>query len=158
MSYTKRIALCWMIVLFSACEQKSHYQGSHTFATDLGWVAYNEQEFQFTISDTTATYDAILGLHYDTMYPYYNLFLQSTLYDLSKEYMHTSNKEIILFEPQTGRPLGSGSSGYFFHEDTLFQNMHFGKIGIYKLSMQQIMRMDTLKGIYRIGLRIEHTP
>jgi gliding motility-associated lipoprotein GldH len=62
---------------------------------------------------------------------------------------------IDLFEPKTGKPLGSGLGDIFDHRQLLLDDYKFPNSGKYTISFQQYMRVDSLTNIRSMGVRIE---
>lgn len=89
-------------------------------------------------------------------YPVSRLFVNYQLSD--KGNINLSSKMIsgYLFELKTGKPLGSSGIGDIYdNQFPILQNHTFQKAGNYRMKFSQMMRVDSLRGILAVGLRVE---
>ena len=134
-------------------KQKTLYQESIPIEKQ-GWAIHKPLSFRFTVIDTTKKYQWLVGMHHDHAYPYYNVFLQGTLQRLTQETLSILEKELVLFDAVSGKVRGKGSMGYFYYEDTLGSAFRLPDIGLYTLSLTHTMRLDTIEGVHRVGIRL----
>jgi gliding motility-associated lipoprotein GldH len=118
------------------------------------WPLTELKTFQFTIKDTAQMYNIKGAIRNHKKYPYYNLYVKYKL-TRSDEVVLDDLKEIVLFEPKTGKPFGSGLGDVYDHEFSLIEDFTFSEPGDYSLIFTQFMRMDTLVHLERIGARVE---
>ena len=93
----------------------------------------------------------------DIDFPNSNFYFMYRLKDESGEILEEHLNEIVFFEPKTGKPLGSGIGDTFDNELVLAENYQFPTAGTYKIALRQFMRVDSIPGILRVGVRIEQS-
>ena len=59
-----------------------------------------------------------------------------------------------MFEPKTGKPLGTGMGSTFDRNFDFIQSHTFEVSGHYSMKLTQFMRLDTLQDIDQIGVRV----
>lgn len=119
------------------------------------WHLDSVQTFDFTIQDTTKSYNLLCTFRNASSYPFYNMYFQYTLNDSAGNVMLQELKNVELFDAKTGEPHGSGLGDLFDHSFTLVENYSFENAGQYTLSFEQYMRRDTLPFILSVGARVE---
>ncbi|MFW6224189.1 MAG: gliding motility lipoprotein GldH [Bacteroidota bacterium] len=140
------------LILLYGCGEDYFYAKSNTI-NEQKWPADATKGFNFSIEDTTTTYNFIINLRNTTDYDYRNLYLfMNTIYPDQSTSRDTL--ELILAAP-SGKWLGKGKGLY---RDNLFlfkKDVNLPLPGNYRIEFIQAMREDTLKGIDEIGLRIK---
>jgi gliding motility-associated lipoprotein GldH len=115
-----------------------------------------QPEFQFTISDTTNSYNLYCNVRNSIAYPFARIFLTYYLQDSLGALLEKKLVSRLLFDEKTGEPQGSSGLGDIYdHRIPLKMNYRFKKAGTYKIRFEQYMRADTLSGILAVGARIE---
>jgi len=158
--FVKKAALKWafgwmlagVLALYS-CDS------SRIFDEDLDmenaeWPIDSVRRFSVLVTDTAA-YDLFYKVRTASDYGYYNLYLRFTLEDSLHRVIQSELQEVILFDPKTGKPYGSGLGSIFTNDFPILQSYRFPHAGNYSFTVQQYMRTETLPGIHSIGLRIE---
>ena len=101
-------------------------------------------------------YNLFMNLRNSLDYPYARIFVN---YDLLKQDSTELNKKMVaeyLFDQKTGKPFGkSGIGDIYDHQFPILKNYSFKQVGVYKIRLNQFMRMDTIPGILAVGLRVE---
>ena len=142
-----------ILLAFSTCQTNTIYRYSHQLA-DCRWHRNAPLQFNFDIQDTTQAYDIYLLINSAPNYPYQNFYLTYYLIDHTSALVSTELKNYLLFEPKTGRPLGKGWSKNTSHEVIMIKNHYFNHPGTYQLEVAQFMRIESLPGMCRIGIKI----
>lgn len=150
----KRILIIMLASTLIACDSSRVYEDYNDF-DEAFWHLDSLQQFTFSIKDTTRTYNLGATFRNASSYPFYNLYFQYTLVDSSGNQLIEQLKEVDLFDPKTGEPLGSGLGDLFDHSIVLEEGYQFKNSGDYTLSLQQFMRRDTLPFILSVGARVE---
>ena len=154
---TKTVAFCLLVLtaLLISCDSQRVYDNSIQFE-DRTWKVVEEPRFEFTIMDTTQTYNLYYSIRNSLDYPYARIFVTYHLYDsVGKEI----TKKLLfndLFDQKTGAPFGESGLGDLYDHRFPILHMHpFGYPGKYSLKLDQFTRQDTLKGVVAVGVRVE---
>lgn len=111
--------------------------------------------FNLDIADTARAYNLVVDLRNNTDYRFQNLYL---FIDIEAPNGSTLRDTVECFlADDAGRWLGHGR-GYI--RDNRFAYRHgvrFALRGDYRISIQQAMRDETLKGIAGVGFRLEQS-
>jgi gliding motility-associated lipoprotein GldH len=149
--------LCLLIVLaFTACDDNRIYD-THVDIENALWPETKELSYDFKVEDNTQAYNVIYNIRYANTYPYYNLYIHYYLADSAGKPLRDHQLHMDLFDPKTGKPLGSGL-GDIFDGTFLNQDMKAFKFpykGSYKMRLRQYMRQSQLPGISSVGVKVE---
>ncbi len=150
-----RTAVLWMmgLLLLASCDPNRVFEQNVTLP-DGNWQIDNAPVFKFEIQDTTAVYDVYFNVRYNLQYEYYNLYLRHQLVGPDSEQLSGSLHELLLMDPKTGKPLGSGSSDTYDQQTLALKNVRFPKVGTYTLKLTQYMRRDPLPQVLAVGVRV----
>ena len=147
----------WIIVLlllFSGCSSKRLWEKSKSLSKSI-WYRQQALTFHFLIRDAQQPCHIFLQTRYEESYPYHNMYVSYTLSNIQGQVLSEASTEVQLFDPKDGKPLGSGSSNFFFRADTLLSSYRFSVPGRYTMEIRQFMRLDSLVGLRNIGIRID---
>jgi gliding motility-associated lipoprotein GldH len=143
-----------MAIFLSSCSDSRIYDEYHDF-DDNAWHMDSTQHFSFTIDTTENPYSLSYLVRNTADYSYYNLYLKFTLEDSLHQVIESQMQEVILFDPKTGKPYGSGLGDLFSHEFPAIAAFSFPYNGTFTFSVQQYMRVEALEGIQSLGLKVE---
>jgi len=116
------------------------------------WKSSFKPEFTFTIKDTVADYQVFFIIRHTEKYNYNNIWIN--LYSQSPgDTVHKVPYELQLATNEKGW-LASGMDDIYEHRIKLTGDIKLKK-GVYKFSIENIMREDPLLHVLNIGLRIE---
>lgn len=142
-------------VLLTSCDNARVYEENREF-TDRSWKVTEEPRFEFSIADTSASYQLHCDVRNSLEYPYARIFVMAHLYDSAQKEIGSKLLNYDLFDQKTGRPLGtSGLGDLYDHRFPMWSNHKFARSGRYSVKLDQFMRTDTLQGLVAIGLRVE---
>jgi gliding motility-associated lipoprotein GldH len=142
-------------LFLTGCGDGKVYQ-EYTDFDNRYWLVSDTARFQFTIDDTTSSYNIYCNIRNSTQYPYSRIFLNFSLADSSGNTFHKALLNDFLFDPKTGAPLGeTGLGDLYDHQLPVLKNHRFNGPGPFVASLEQFMRTDTLEGILSIGIGIE---
>ena len=153
-----RFALRWAFVigflsLLTACDPNQVFEQNTDFP-NYSWDVQQKPAFTFTIQDTTASYDVFFNVRYASAYGFYNLYMKHTLTGpggaVGKPLLH----QVLLLNPKTGEPKGSGTGDIYDIQFLALPKQHFAKAGNYTLTLEQYMRQDQLPGLMAVGVRV----
>ena len=142
------------LLLLFGCSSERIWEEAKSLPKGI-WRSQQALAFHFLVQDAQQPYHIFLNTRYEAKYPYYNMYLFYTLSDIQGKVLSESLKEVYLFEPKGGTPLGDGSSGLFFKSDTLLSSYRFSSPGRYTVELRQFMRLDSLLGVRDMGLRVD---
>jgi gliding motility-associated lipoprotein GldH len=150
------LSLLFVALALSYCTPRNDFKAINDLKNNA-WPIDSTQSFTFTIADAGKSYDFYYLIRNATTYPFYNLYIKRSLTDSTTKVMSKSMEELILFDANTGKPLGSGLGDIFDHKFKIesLSNYHFPRAGEYTFSVVQNMRQDPLLGVMSIGVSIE---
>lgn len=142
-------------LLLSACDPNRVYEQNTDFEK-YSWDVQQKPRFTFTIQDTALRYNVYFNVRNAADYGYYNLYVKHTLTGpdgavVGRPLLH----QMLLLDPKTGEPRGSGTGDIFDHQILALPKMRFAKAGDYTLTLEQYMRQDQLPGLMAAGVRVE---
>ena len=117
------------------------------------WPQQSAQLFEFDIIDLGTPYQITGMVRNKNTYSFDNLYIKYELFN-EDSLIKTDLAEVILFEPKTGKPLGTGMGSTFDCNFELIKSYSFKASGHYRMRLTQFMRVDTLQDIDQIGLRV----
>ncbi len=149
-------SILFFLLLMFACDRNRVYEGKVDFDKRV-WSKQQKVKFDFEIPDTVITYDIYYTIRYTNKYPFQNLYLQYYLEDSSGNVLNKELNNIMLFDPVTGIPAGDGLGDIFTVQKKFIDHFQFPGPGLYGLSIEQFMRLDTIPEVLAIGIRVEKT-
>ncbi len=146
------VSLCWL----SGCDQSRVYEENYDFAQKT-WPVDTVPAFEFEVVAPDKTYNIFWNVRNTIDYPYRNLYLTYYLEDTLGRRIATDLHNMLLFDPKTGEPYGSGLGDIFSHQIMALPDYKFDTAGIYRIRLEQYMRTDTLKEVLSVGVRVGQT-
>lgn len=148
-----QLAMLVIVVGFTlSCSQNLVFEQYKTI-DDKSWNKDSVMVFTVPVSDTTDNNNFYINVRNDIKYQYSNLWLFITIEQPDGKTLE-DKFEIALADP-SGKWLGEGLGGLKTREAIYRRNVFFPRSGDYKISIQQGMREENLKGISDVGIRIE---
>lgn len=141
-----------IIGVVTSCDNKAIFE--ENVAIEKGtWNVNHKVTFEVSVTDIVPLYNVYLNLRNSTDYPYCNLYLfLNTGFPDGKIARDTLELTLADYD---GRWLGSGMGSVKFSRFLFQKGVRFTQKGTYRFEMEQAMRVNELKGISDIGLRIE---
>lgn len=144
--------LSLFIFLFLGCNKNDvffQYQSIPNFI----WSKDFSTNINYEINDTIKKYNSYIHIRHNSEYPYQNLwlFLEEKLDSIT---ISRDTLEIVIAD-KYGKWLGSGVGGIREVSVPYEYEISFPKLSHYELLITHLMDTDNLKGIEKIGLRIE---
>jgi len=141
-----------ILVLILSCQKNLVFEQYKTIEHQ-SWYKDSVLVFNIPVSDTTDNHNFYINIRNDIKYEYSNLWLFISIEQPDGKTVE-DKFEIALADP-SGKWLGKGFGGLKTREAIYRRNVFFPMSGDYKVTIQQGMREDYLKGISDIGVRIE---
>jgi len=147
-----KLLLLSLLFLLCSCDPKHVFEENRHLEGGI-WNTNQKMTFEVSITDTSTLYKIYINLRNGTDYPFSNLylFLKTTFPD------GNSSKDTIecILADYDGHWRGSGMGSVKFNRFVFQKRLHFPQKGTYHFEFEQAMRVNKLKGIQDIGLRIE---
>ena len=157
-SYKKVLFITFLTIsigLLSACKEEGVIFEDNESIKEGKWAVEKPLKLNFEITDTSKAYNLYYNIRNELSYPYYNVYVTYYLHYPDGKKVDSLLQDIVLFHPNTGEPYGMGTGGIREHQLPVFQNFKFKQKGKYTYEFKQFMRVNPLKGILSMGLRIE---
>ena len=117
------------------------------------WKSAYRPSFEFSITDTTTTYNVFLVFRHTEKYNFNNLFINLYVKGPGMDSTIKIQQDVLLATNDKGW-LGTGMDDVYEHRSTLAARQPL-KAGTYTFTIEQIMREDPLKEVLNVGLRLE---
>ncbi|OFY63591.1 MAG: hypothetical protein A3H98_06350 [Bacteroidetes bacterium RIFCSPLOWO2_02_FULL_36_8] len=147
--------LTGLLLFLTSCDNSRIYE-KNTDIEDFIWNKGNKILHEFTVEDTSLSYNLIFNIRHTIHYQFQNIYIQ---YELKApdgqvitklENIRTAD---VLNEKWVGEILGDIID--LSSPVTGFQNHKFKIKGNYRVSLEQFMRVDHLIGVMSVGVRLE---
>lgn len=150
------IGLVWVLGVLAACSS-SVVAEKHLALTQGQWDLQQVPSFEFTIQDTSATYQVDYIIETTLDYPFYNLYAKYECLDPSGKLTASQLQHILLFEEKSGKPIGKPDwrAKYFTADLVAIPALKFKTQGKHTFRLTHYMRQNPLKGIQKIGIRVQ---
>jgi gliding motility-associated lipoprotein GldH len=150
--------IVWFSLALSliACDSNRIFDENRDFKNET-WLRDSTLVFNVHITDTLAVYHVFLNNRITTKYEFSNLYLFIDT-ELPNKQLLRDTVECLLREPNgnpLGKPLGTGFGNVWSNKIPYRKNIRFPMSGNYNFTIEQAMRVDTLKHILNAGIRIE---
>ena len=146
------LSLLFPVLLLSGCGKNVIYTDSMTFPSEI-WKLDKIAEFSPVISDTSASQNIYFTIRTGSSYPFRNIWLfVNTVSPSGKSITDTLQ---YMLADEKGKWFGKGFGDVRELNLPFRASVFFPEKGIYKFSIRHGMRIEDLKGVYDLGLRIE---
>ena len=149
------IFLLLFILLIHSCTPPVGVFEKNISIPDHEWSSSFKPEISFEIKDTAALYRLYVVLRHTDAYGFKNIWLNVGVQSPGGDKIYSNRINLLLASDEKGW-LGKGMDDVFEHRASL-ENAprNFPKPGIYKFTLQQIMREDPLDHVMNAGIRLE---
>jgi gliding motility-associated lipoprotein GldH len=146
-----RLLFFLLILGMASCNPDRIFEEYHGMP-ELRWNLADTVSFEIEVTAPNAA-RPLIGLRYNDTYEFHNLYVRYLLTDSLGKVLGDSLINLHLFDPKSGKPLGTGFGNVYTKYDTL------PDLGIPQGQKQQFrfiqyMRTEELKGIEAVGLKI----
>ena len=142
-----------LLCLLAACDPNRVFEQNIDFPKN-SWDVQQKPAFTFAIEDTAARYDVYFNVRHASSYGYYNLYLKHTLAGPGGPVGQPLLHQMLLMDPKTGEPKGSGTGDIYDIQLLALPRQRFARPGTYTLTLEQYMRQDQLPGLMAVGVRV----
>jgi gliding motility-associated lipoprotein GldH len=144
--------LIFLLLVIQSCDSKRIYEENKRIEKSI-WNSKDKAIFNVTITDILTRYNFYFNLRNGGDYPYSNicLFLKTVFPD-GRIARDTIECQLADYD---GKWLGSGISDVKFNRFLFQKGVRFPQKGQYIFEVEQAMRVNDLKGITDIGIRLE---
>ncbi|HEX8506258.1 MAG TPA: gliding motility lipoprotein GldH [Hymenobacter sp.] len=146
-------AVVGLLGVLTACDPHRVFEQNIDFENN-SWDVQQKPSFTFAIQDTTARYDVYFNVRHASAYGFYNLYVKHTLTGPGGLVGQPQLHQMLLLDPKTGEPKGSGTGDIYDIQLLALPNQRFAKAGNYTLTLEQYMRLDQLPGLMAMGVRV----
>ena len=152
LSHKKLFAFLLVFISFiTACETIGVFE-KNVSIPNYEWSNSFRPEIAFEISDTTSLYNIYIVLRHTDAYRYKNIYM-NIYTQVPGDTVTKARLDLQLATDDKGW-LGSGMDDIFEHR-ILINKGTFKKAGLYKYTLEQIMREEPLQHIMNVGIRVE---
>jgi gliding motility-associated lipoprotein GldH len=146
------LLLIFLLPVVFACDSKRFYEENKRIEKGV-WNIKDKAVFNVTITDTGTQYNFYFNLRNGGDYPFSNIYLfLKTVFPDGRIARDTIECQLADYE---GKWLGTGISDVKFNRFLFQKGVRFPEKGQYIFEIEQAMRVDDLKGITDIGIRLE---
>lgn len=148
-----RVILCFICLsILIGCATDVVYEKSIPVNT-YGWQINDSLKYTIDIADSTQRYDLSLAVRHRDVYDYTNLYVKI----ITKLPTGEIKSEVVSLPlcDETGKWLGKCAGDICFSRILLLKRTYFPVKGEYIFYVKHEMRVDELKNVLDLGLRIE---
>jgi gliding motility-associated lipoprotein GldH len=146
------IILIVLLLVIQSCDSKRFYEENKRIEKSV-WNSRDKAVFKVNINDILSRYNFYFNLRNNGDYAYSNIyFFLKTVFPNGKIARDTIECQLADYD---GKWLGSGISDVKFNRFLFQKGVRFPLKGEYVFEVEQAMRVNDLKGISDIGLRLE---
>jgi len=140
-----------MLVAFS-CDSKRVFEENKEIAGSV-WNRNNVVSFKIPITDTLSPHNVYLNIRQNGQYNKSNIYLFINIISPKGDKIRDTVNCILA--DTKGKWLGSGLGDLYNNQLMYKHNIGFPHAGTYTFEIEQAMRVDNLKNVEDIGVRIE---
>jgi gliding motility-associated lipoprotein GldH len=140
-------------MIFTSCDSKRVFEENKEIPGSV-WNRNHVVSLNVPIQDTLSPYNVYINIRQNGQYEKANMYLFISIISPKGEKLKDT-VNCILADPK-GKWLGSGLGDLYSNQLMYKKNIGFPHAGVYKFEIEQAMRIDDLKNVEDIGIRIEH--
>lgn len=149
---TGAVLILLLLLVAASCGKDTLFTGSSAMPGNI-WRVAGIASFRFSVDDTLSNNDILFTLRTGSAYPFRNIYLFVTTTAPDGKIM-TDTLEYNLAD-EKGNRYGNGFGDVRELVLPYRTNVFFPVSGTYTVDIQHGMRMEDLRGVYDIGLRVE---
>lgn len=148
------VILSLTLIAMASCDSNRMFEEFRELPE--GWAVVDTASFPVYLTQGDKDYRMTTQFRCDISYPFNNLYYHLILRDSRRSVLSSNLEQVLFFEPKTGKPLGSGLGDLYSVEQTIDRVVTLNEPDTVWVQLIQYMRQDTLKGIDRVGLRVDY--
>lgn len=121
------------------------------------WESGFKPMINVEINDTTSLYNVYLVVRHKNAYSFNNIWIKASVQEPGDTATRSRQYDLRLANDDTGW-LGKGMDDIFEHRILIQERTRFLRPGLYRFTLEHIMRTDPLPHVMNVGLRVEKTP
>ncbi len=141
------------ILCISSCVHNDLFEKSAPIPQHA-WQSSYKPAFEFNISDSTSNYKLFLVLRHTEKYNFNNIFVNLYIKGPGQDTAQKIQRDLVLGTNEKGW-LGTGMDDIYEHRVLLAEQRL--KAGVYRFTLEQIMREDPLLNVLNAGIRVERS-
>lgn len=145
--------LIFASVTIASCDRAAVYDQSVTIPNEK-WNVDSLAIFTMPVTDTISAYNLYINLRNTNDYQFQNLYLFVDI--LAPNGASIRDTFECYLADDHGKWLGKGKGKIYDNRFLYRQSVKFTTKGDYRIQLQQAMRVDDLKGLVNVGMRMEH--
>ncbi len=146
------ITAFFILFLFNGCDDDRVFDENQEIENG-SWDQNNKKTFNIDIQDSISWHTIYLNVRNAGAYPFSNLFLFVSTQS-PKGLVERDTVECTLAD-ETGKWLGNGIGDLWDNQIGFKRMVRFPMKGIYKIQLEQAMRVNPLPYIMDVGIRVE---
>lgn len=152
------MAACLLIL--SSCTHTPFVVDDYQEIPQRKWSYDFHPKAELQVSDTKTPYRFYINLRHTEEYRYSNIYMLIQQQPLlpnglaTQEAEQVKRVEITLAKPD-GRWLGQQSGNLYGYKELVMDEYFFPDTGLWRVTLEQNMRDETLEGVVSVGFRIE---
>ena len=140
------------VFLLTACGKEKVVFEKEYPIQNSAWTYADTLSFAFNIADTSALYDIVVHIKHRSDYGFQNLYTRiHTTFPTGKRRSQTLNFDLA---DNTGQWQGTKDGDYRDFEVKIQENAFFNQTGQHIITLEQLMRTESLVGFKNIGLEV----
>ena len=143
-----------ILVFFTSCDNNRVFEENKDIPS-TSWDKNNIVEFTVPISDTVSPHNVYINIRQNGQYGNQNMYLFINIISPSGEKVRDTVNCILA--DAKGKWLGTGLGDIYSNQLLYKKKIGFPHAGNYKFEIEQAMRVDILKNVEDIGIRIERS-
>lgn len=150
----KLLFVCVLGTLATACSSDKEFQEKYDFE-DQTWPVDELPEFTIEVAETNLEYDVYYSIRHTQDYPFQNMYVQVRITGTEGEVLKSELQNVVLFDPKSGEPKGSGLGSLITRNVRGLRNFQFPEAGVYTFQFEQRNRAEVTTGIDSFGIWLE---
>jgi gliding motility-associated lipoprotein GldH len=143
---------CFLLFVAFSCDNKRYFEENKQIPSSI-WNRHNIVSFKVPITDTKSINNVYINIRHNGKYEKSNMYLFINIIAPNGNKLRDTVN--CLLANDKGKWLGSGLGDIYSNQLLYKKDITFPTQGDYTFEIEQAMRMDDLKNVEDIGIRIE---
>jgi gliding motility-associated lipoprotein GldH len=148
-----RYILFTLIILITSCGSVDVFE-KNVAIPDHEWSSSFKPEIDFEVTDTASLYNIYAVIRHTDAYRYNNMYM-NVYFQVPGDTLRKERLDLRLATDDKGW-LGTGMDDIFEHRILITREpQRLTKSGLYKFTLENLMREDPLQYVMNVGIRVE---